>query len=310
MHEVQKGLKRRAITQVLRQKIKSWLGTLPTDLAEKVEPHIIITGGCIASMLLGESVKDYDVYLDNPNVLLELAEYYVKEFTRAHPDTACDIEAQAYQGRVCIFVKGSGVASETDDGGYQFFEQTPPTNTESDDYIEQVMNLVDDTNKPKYRPVFLSENAISLSDKVQIVLRFVGTPEEIHKNYDFVHATNYFYENVLTLKPAALESLLSRALIYQGSLYPLCSMFRVRKFMERGWRISAGEVVKIALQLSKLNLEDPKILREQMIGVDAAYFYELLRMIQAYCKDNSKDNIDGSYVIQLIDELSDNPVYV
>jgi len=310
MHDVQKGLKRRAITQVLRRKMKTWLSTLPDNLAQKVEPHIIVTGGCIASMLLGEGVKDYDVYLDDADVLLELADYYVTAFKLAQPDMKYDIHAEQHEGRVKVVVKSSGVASESDGLTYEYFEQTPPENTESDDYIEQMMSLVDDTDKPRYRPVFLSENAISLSDKVQIVLRFVGDPEEIHTNYDFVHATNYFYKDELVLKPAALESLLSRSLIYQGSLYPLCSMFRIRKFMERGWSISAGEIVKIALQLSKLDLEDQDVLREQMIGVDAAYFYELLGMIKDYCKNNNKDTIDSSYVIQLIDQLSDNPAYL
>ena len=183
----------------------------------------------------------------------------------------------------------------------------PPQDTSSDDYIEKLVKEVEGDGKERFRPIFLSENAITLSDKIQIVLRFYGPPEEIHKNYDYVHATNYFWlkDGQLVLKSSALESLLSRRLVYQGSLYPLCSLFRMRKFMERGWKITAGEITKIGLQLSELNLKDPVILREQLIGVDAAYFYELLRMIES-----SERDLDASYLIQLIDELSDNPVYV
>nr|MCU0343906.1 T9SS type A sorting domain-containing protein [Ignavibacterium sp.] len=44
----------------------------------------------------------------------------------------------------------------------------------------------------KYRPVFISENAITLSDKVQLVIRFYGTPAEIHDNYDYAHCMCYF----------------------------------------------------------------------------------------------------------------------
>jgi hypothetical protein len=200
------------------------------------------------------------------------------------------------------------VVGDNESAEYEYFEMSPPTDTASDDFLDNITSILDDENKPKYRPIFLSENAITLSDKVQIVLRFHGEPDEIHKNYDFVHATNYFYNDVLTLRPAALETLLSRRLVYQGSFYPLCSLFRIRKFMERGWRISAGEMVKIALQLSKLDFSNADVLREQMIGVDAAYFYELLRMIKEH-QENGNGTLDGAYIIQLIDKLSDNPMY-
>jgi hypothetical protein len=39
---------------------------------------------------------------------------------------------------------------------------------------------------------FLSQNAISLTEDLQIVLRFSGNVTQIHKTFDFVHATNYF----------------------------------------------------------------------------------------------------------------------
>src|SRR3546814_2013322 len=49
-----------------------------------------------------------------------------------------------------------------------------------------------ETSDPTYRPVFVSTNAITLSDKIQIVLRFYGEADAIHENYDFVHCTNYW----------------------------------------------------------------------------------------------------------------------
>ena len=51
---------------------------------------------------------------------------------------------------------------------------------------------IPETDSKKYYPIYFSPNAISLSDQVQIVVRFHGTPEEIHSTFDFVHATNYF----------------------------------------------------------------------------------------------------------------------
>ncbi len=85
-----------------------------------------------------------------------------------------------------------------------------------------------------YTPVFFSPNAISLSDKVQIVLRFHGDNVAIHKTFDFIHATNYFtFKDGLVTNKEALESILTKQLKYQGSLYPVTSIIRIKKFLKR-----------------------------------------------------------------------------
>ena len=44
----------------------------------------------------------------------------------------------------------------------------------------------------RYALKYATNNAITLSDKIQIVLRFYGEPEDLHKNYDYVHCTSYY----------------------------------------------------------------------------------------------------------------------
>ena len=299
------GLKRKAIKHVIEQKLNSWLSTVEPELADKMRGHIIVTGGSIASMLLGEAVNDFDVYFDSKELTVEVAKYYVKLFNEAKERDSVPYVREA-DDRVSIFVKSSGVASESEseEAPYQFFENEPADGVGAQEYIEQISEAKLDEN-PKFRPVFLSENAITLTNKVQIVIRFYGDPDKIHESYDYVHATNYYYGGKLVLKPEAMESLLSKALIYRGSLYPICSLFRMRKFMSRGWRISAGEIVKMAFQISELDLQDAYVLREQLIGVDAAYFHELISMLTGQIK-NGKE-VDASYIVQLVDELSENP---
>ena len=303
------GFKRQTVQHIIEQKLGRWLDTLPPEIRIKIEPHIIVSGGCIASLLLGEPVKDYDLYCENPDVAELLAQHYVAQFNtnRAAKQGPTTYEPYVYreEDRIHIYVKSAGVAGESEDeAGYEIFEQTGE-NIES--YLDEAMKA-SESKQEKYRPVFLSENAISLSDKVQIVIRFTGDPDQIHENYDYVHATNYYHTGTrnLVLRPRALESLLSKALIYTGSLYPICSLFRMRKFMDRGWRISAGEITKMALQISELDLKDPIVLREMLIGVDAAYFHQLLRMIEEWKENNQDKELDSSYVISLIDELSGN----
>jgi hypothetical protein len=136
---------------------------------------------------------------------------------------------------------------------------------------------------------------------MQLVIRFFGEPKEIHDNYDFQHAMGYYDSGSreLVLPAEALECLLSRTLIYRGSLYPICSIFRAKKFIERGWRISAGQLLKIMWQISELDLKDMNILKEQLTGVDAMYFYQLMQAV----KEIDPAKMDSTYIAAIIDRI-------
>lgn len=164
---------------------------------------------------------------------------------------------------------------------------------------------VEDDNTGKYEVKFISANAITLSDKVQLVTRFYGTPEEIHKNFDFIHATGvYDYsENELHTTTEQLESLLNKALIYRGSLYPLASIFRARKFITRGWTIDAGQYLKMAFQLNELNLLDPYTLEEQLTGVDLLYFYQIVSDLKFRQLNDDTFTPNTNYFISIIEKI-------
>jgi hypothetical protein len=155
--------------------------------------------------------------------------------------------------------------------------------------------------EPEFRPVFISTNAITLSDKIQIVLRFYGDADTIHENYDFVHCTNYWTsrEGALTLRQPALEALLSKELKYVGSKYPVCSVIRLRKFIRRDWTINAGQILKMMMQISELDLTDPKVLEDQLTGVDSAYFLEIMTKV----RENDPDKVNASYLVEIIDRM-------
>jgi hypothetical protein len=103
----------------------------------------------------------------------------------------------------------------------------------------------------------------------------------------------------LVLRPAALEALLSKELRYVGSKYPICSIVRLRKFIERGWRINAGQILKMAMQISELNLKDVTVLEDQLTGVDTAYFIQLLERL----KEKDPEKVDAAYLVEIIDRI-------
>lgn len=313
--EIKYGRKRRGIVKELDEKITDWILSITDPVVEAAcRKDTIVTGGSIASMLLGEQVNDFDIYFKTKATAKLVAEYYCAKFNELNKNIAKESTVKYYEPyvkeeiaknckgideeRVIIYIKSAGVAGEAQES-YNYFESRPAQ--ETFDFSDSLNNVKEGNQGIKYRPVFLSANAITLSDKVQLVIRFFGEPTEIHNNYDFVHAINYFeYDGSnLVLHPEALESLLSRTLIYKGSLYPIASMFRTKKFLERGWRVSAGEQLKIAWQISELDLTNFETIKEQLTGVDMAYMFELVNAL----KDVSTDKINSSYVGAIIDKI-------
>jgi len=308
------GFQEKTVRRVIRKKIEAWLESLPEELREVIGAQVICTGGAPASMLLGEEIKDFDLYFKTLTAAHTMAEHYVKRFLKFHPE--CNIEpiVQMMKDRVRIYIKSSGVAGEGGDEGYEYFEAYPD-GAGAEEFLDQLekqdfpIQGAKKKEKPKdedpFRPTYLSENAISLSDKVQIVIRFTGDADVIHVNYDFEHckvAYDYAADS-LTCPPKALLSLMSRTLYYTGSKYPLCSLFRMRKFIDRGWHISAGEILKMAFQVSDLDLTDAVTLREQLIGVDMAYFNELLRVLESEKQGRGDKPIDSTYLAILVDRI-------
>jgi len=230
------GFQRKTINAIIRGKIDDWFAkSIASHRSDKqvitLKEDIIVTGGAIASMLMGDMPNDYDVYFATTESCKSVAEIYC-----AHVDI---VPATDYSlGHVKC--------------------RTAPAKHES---------------TKEYTRVSISENAITLSDDIQIVTRFCGSPAEVHRHFDFIHTTNYWtYEEGIVLNQRALESIMSQQLVYFGSMFPLATLFRLRKFLARGWKINAGEIFKIAYDVNRLDLSDRNTVREQLIGVDMVYF--------------------------------------
>ncbi len=319
-----KGMQRKTIRKILRKKIEEWLESITDKEIQKLaKENVIVTGGAIPSMLMGDPIKDFDFYLRTLESTKQLTEFYVDWFKSLN-DPKIEIVVNQFnqknikgetETRIGIFVKSAGVAGEEDDSEYEYYESTDNIHGDgAEEYIDKMIHGDKNPDQegvelPKYRPVFMSQNAITLKNKIQLVIRFYGEPDQIHSNYDFQHAMcSYdYYNDKLVLPSEALESMMSKTLYYKGSLYPICSMFRCRKFIEREWTISAGEMLKIAWQISELDLNEPVVLKEQLTGVDAAYFYQLIQLIEDEKKKlEDKDetlSIDSIYISQLIDKI-------
>lgn len=308
---------KRTIARVLKRKHNEFVKSIKSEkVRDLVDKNSIITGGSIASMLLGEKVNDFDYYFTDIETVKAVAAYYCQQFAKRNKAKSTKVgrdltpKVKVDNNRVRIFIKSAGVVSESKDTrDYEFFENCPEEIGEN--WVDLISNL-DEINseavekeKPPYRPIYFTSNAITLSNNVQLIVRFYGDADAIHENFDFVHCTNYWVSATgkVTLRQPALESLLSKQLYYVGSKYPLCSVFRTRKFIKRGWHINAGQYVKMAFQISQLDLTDINTLEDQLVGVDNAYFQQL---IQWFRKKQEKDpdfKITQPYVMSVVDKI-------
>lgn len=280
------------IKKALNKKLEYWLASIDDEkVRQVVKNNTIISGGALVSLLTGVEVNDFDVYFKTKDAVIEVAQYYVNKFNETHKKLAT---LKTDEERIKIFISSAGVAGDEEE------------ESEEETILEEPINEDNkDAAKPKYRPVYLTSNAITLSDKIQIVIRFWGDVEEIHKNYDFAHCTCSWssWDNNLSLPTKALECIINKELYYIGSKYPLCSIIRTRKFLERGYTINAGQYLKMALQLNELDLKDIETLKDQLVGVDSTYFDMMIGAMQEK-KEKDKDwKVDNNYVVELINRI-------
>lgn len=304
-------MKIKTITKLLDKKMNDWLSSITDEaLRVKAKKDLIVTGGCIASMLIKEDVNDYDIYFKTKETCFEVSKYYVSKILPVYKNNISDSLIEVVDSKN-IPIKD--YAEDTEDHcKWSFFKKGLERSKEErvKIYIPHIgyWRRSDDVpnenqDELKYDPVYLSENAISLSNDIQLVVRFFGEVEQIHTNYDFVHATNYFHYDggnpKLVCNVQALQSLLTKELIYIGSKYPLTSVIRTKKFILRGYNINAGTYLKILWQVAELDLKDPVTLQEQLIGVDVAYFSMLLDIL----KNVDPEKLNYNYVSEIIDRV-------
>lgn len=285
------------IAKALNAKLKKWLETIEDiEVSKCIKDNAIITGGSIVSLLCGEEPNDYDVYFKTKEAVIKVSTYYADLWNKSHQGKAqVSIKDDHETGRVTAFIQSTGIA--IDDGETAIDDVTEPDVGETEEEAK--------AEKPAYRPRYFSTNAISLSDKIQLVIRFYGSVDEIHTNYDFVHCTcSYdFKENKVNLPARALESIINKELYYTGSKYPLCSIIRTRKFISRGWIINAGQYLKMALQLNELDLKDFKIFQDQLAGVDSAYFEAAIKQIAEKKEQDPDFKVDNTYLFEVINRI-------
>lgn len=159
-----------------------------------------------------------------------------------------------------------------------------------DFYIKNRDNLadVDQLFKKYFKKEHESTNAITYVRKseksnkkwrIQLIKRFTGEPEEIFDWFDFTvtHGAYDFSIKDFVFGDRFFVDLSKRVLNYSGSSqYPICAMYRTKKYVDRGFKLPGATVMHIAISIVQLKIENYKDLKEQLMGIDTMYLQKLL----------------------------------
>lgn len=276
------------------------------ETRELVKYNTIITGGCIPSMLMNENVNDFDLYFKNRKTVIAVANYYVDYFKKLkekqgiyHNTISVDT---SNNDSVSVNLDNNACMVLLCDNIYDFY----PSIETFENLSKSLLRINNYYPEANYMPLAISKNAITLSNKIQLVTRFYGNVAAIHKTFDYEHDTCYWDSGSrqLILPYRALQSIASKNLKYTGTWSPICSLFRAQKFIKRGWSISSYQLLNIALQINKLDLSKPEVLAEQLTGMYSLQFSELVSVLMQDSRSGKTLTID--YINKLINTLGED----
>ena len=134
--------------------------------------------------------------------------------------------------------------------------------------------LVNETDTSKSYQLGKSEKPFQLI----VMPELFGSPTEIFKCYDFTVCMGAydFSVNAFAFGDDFLKHIAQRRLVFHtGTMFPICSLLRVMKYVRRGFFISGMEIIKIGLSIHSLKIDNFKELRRQLQGIDTAFLADL-----------------------------------
>lgn len=131
-----------------------------------------------------------------------------------------------------------------------------------------------------YAQTWSTNNACTLNHKetkkeIQVIYKFSGDPEFILSTFDFtiVQGAYCYAQAKFVLADRFLTDIASRRLIFTNtSRYPICALYRTKKYQARGYSLGGTTMVAIALAIHRLTIHTYADLKDQLMGIDTSIF--------------------------------------
>lgn len=146
--------------------------------------------------------------------------------------------------------------------------------------LGRLRELADDGSK-----IIETDAAISVTidaKRVQGVRATSGDPQHVIQSFDFTICQAAFVPDyTFIFGPRFMQHLAQRRLVFNlKAEYPICSLFRARKFIKRGFDFPGIEAIKLGLSIQKLQISTYSDLKKQLMGIDTLFLAELTRRLE------------------------------
>ena len=112
--------------------------------------------------------------------------------------------------------------------------------------------------------------------------------------FDFLTKDFYFGKNFF-------RHLAQRSLVYNiNSNYPFASLYRVIKYLKKGFKISGIEMLKLGLKCNAIKINNFKELRKQLMGIDTLFLKDLTDKLNG--EEMASKAYDFDLFLQMMDE--------
>jgi hypothetical protein len=113
--------------------------------------------------------------------------------------------------------------------------------------------------------------------RIQLVKVLTRTAPEIIQSFDFTICQGAFdLDDGFIFGADFFQHLAQRRLVFNiKAEYPICSLYRARKFLKRGFTLSGIEAIKLGLRIHSLKIETYRDLRAQLMGIDTLFLRDL-----------------------------------
>lgn len=127
-------------------------------------------------------------------------------------------------------------------------------------------------------PVKLNtDNAVTLEceDKIIQLIKptcMCGKVEEVINRFDFTISMAAYYplENKIFCNDRFFIDLSARKLVYNiNSIRPISTLYRIKKYIDKGYSINGIELIKLGLTISKIKITSFKQYKNEINGIDA-----------------------------------------
>jgi hypothetical protein len=153
--------------------------------------------------------------------------------------------------------------------------------TEED--LKALQKIIEGEGKERIYAEFVTKNAVSYRIKkelVQLVRCTFAQPRDMLGTFDFTicmasYNPRHHAENDFIFDPLFMPDLAARVLRYNPGPYPIASLWRMKKFLLRGFNLPAVESIKLALAINNLNLDTYEALKNQLEGIDTSFLKDV-----------------------------------